>query len=92
MRFAAHKKTKIISGFAMCQAVVHFIVYLESIRGVHKSDPCIPRIELACHSSSEVSTVDLYALAYLCFIYIPWFKSSLSQIISECIPYCGLSI
>ena len=37
-----------------------YLVYLGSIRGIHKSDLSIPRIELACHSSSEVSTVDLY--------------------------------
>ena len=35
-------------------------LYLGLIRGIHKFDPCIPRIELACQSSSEVSTVDLY--------------------------------
>ena len=37
-----------------------YLVYLGLIRSIHKSDLSIPRIELACHSSSEVSTVDLY--------------------------------
>ena len=43
-----------------------YLVYLGLIRGIHKSDLSIPRIELACHSSSEVSTVDLY----LCDIFV----------------------
>ena len=39
-----------------------YLVYLGSIRGIDKSDPSIPRVEVVCHSSSEVSTVDLYLL------------------------------
>ena len=43
----------------LCVTHMYFL-YLGWIRGLHKSDPSIPRMELACHSSSEVSTVDLY--------------------------------
>ena len=50
LRFGAHKKATIISGFGMCEVLVHFLVYLGSIRRIHKSEPCISQIELACHS------------------------------------------
>ena len=36
-----------------------YLVYLGSIREIHKLDLSIPQIELAYHSSSEVSTIDL---------------------------------
>ena len=62
VRFRAQKKTKIISGFSTCQVFVHFFVNLGLIRAIVESDPCIPRIELAWHTSSEVSTVDLYSI------------------------------
>ena len=50
-----------------------YLIYLGSIRGIHKSDPSVPRIELACHSSSEVSTVDLYKLLSGVSLYA-WFE------------------
>ena len=44
-----------------------YLLYIGSIRGIGASDPPIPRIEVACHNSSEVSTIDLYTiLCYSC--------------------------
>ena len=37
-------------------------LHLVLIRGIDKSDPSIPWIEVACHSLSKASTVDQYFL------------------------------
>ena len=54
------KKTKFGCGSATCQLYTHIIVYLGTIQGIHKLDLPIPWIEATCHSSSEVSSFDLY--------------------------------